>query len=380
MAAPRGGHPAPPPVDPDDDLLRHNECRKPILLIKRAFDSTTGEIGNVSEVTVRCRSWGCTGCGRRLKGLHTEFIKAGVAWHDERGRFARFMTVTFPSDEGAQVDDPDDVANVTALVTRLVQEIRRTHDIRLEYYAVKESTKRGRLHVHLVTTGPYLHKCLREWGGCDGPRGCRTRLANWEVGDRRARRPRPCVQAIAQRLGMGWIDVRKVDSGRHAATYVAKYLGKQVGAEWPRYSRRASYSIGRLTCDTHPDQAGRRCCDQAYRVTGYCPPLTIGELWCQASRKALVWAYLNGHITFEDFDRHDDHAIWRYGGRAAPPRAPPNLALSEVEVIHRHNRVTDTRLRRAGINPNNPLHGDAIRAHHQGATPQAIRDLIPATR
>jgi hypothetical protein len=273
------------------------------------------------------------------------------------------MTITFPTSEGAQFDDPDDIARCSTLTYRFVQEIRRTHTPRLEYYAVKESTKRGRLHVHLATTGPYLRKCRHRWGGCDGPRGCRTRLTNWENGNHRSRRPKPCIQAIAHRLGLGFVDVRKVESGRHAATYVAKYLGKQVGQEWPRYSRRVSYSMGRLTCDQHPDQAGRRCCDQAYRVTGYCPPLTIAALWQRASLKGLVWGFLNGHITLEDLDRNDEIVFWEYGGRADPPRAPPNIALSEAEVIHRHNRVTDTRLRRAGINPNDPLQGEEIRAH-----------------
>jgi len=361
VASPGGGHPA-PDLDPDDDLLRPTECRRPIRLHRRTGNPTTGEISE-SEVAARCRSWGDPGCGRRLRALHLAFIKAGVAWHAVRGLFARLVTVTFPTDDGAQVDDPNHVARCTGLISKFVQEIRRTHSPRLEYYAVKESTKRGRLHVHLVTTGPYLRKCRHRWGGCDGPRGCRTRLAQWETSDRRRRRPKPCVQAIAHRLGMGWVDVRKVQSGRQAAGYLAKYLGKQVGAEWPRYSRRSSYSIGRLTCDTHPDQAGRRCCDQAYRVTGYCPPLTIGELWRRAGFKALVYGFLNGHISLEDLDRNEEIVFWEYGGRAAPPRAPPNIDLSEVEVIRRHNRVTDTRLRRAGIDLHDPLNGEAIRTH-----------------
>lgn len=144
---------------------------------------------------------------------------------------------------------------------------------------------------------------------------------------------------------------------------MSKYLGKHVGAQWPAYSRRASYSLGRLICEQHPHQAGRRCCPEAHRVPGYCPPLTIAELWGRAGQKALIYAYLHGHITFEDIDRSEKVKIWDYAGRADPPRAPPNIELSELDVIRRINRVTDTRLRRAGLNPDNPLHAEAIRNH-----------------
>jgi hypothetical protein len=350
----------------------------PIRLIGYTADGDTGEITDTVEVEARCRSWRDPGCGLRLKKLHQDFVSAGIDWHARKGRFSRLLTLTFPIDEGAQFDDADDIARVSGLVTRLVQEIRRTHTPRLEYYGVKEATKRGRLHVHLVTSGPYLRKCLpkRLKGNCidadcqsgdtrqpcrnpcHRAGGCVTRLQQWEQDpyDRRGRlrrRPQPCVQAI--------------DSGRQAALYLSKYLGKQVGQQWPRYSRRVSYSLGRLRCGTHPDQNGRRCCPEAHRTTGYCPPLTIGELWSQASMKALAYGQRNGHIPLEHRDDQPDLIrIWEYGGRADPPRAPPNIELSELEVIRRHNRVTDTRLRRAGLEPNNPLHAEAVR---QALTP-----------
>lgn len=391
MVAPRGGQPAPPLVELEEDYLRPTQCRRPIRLIGYTADGDTGEIADIVEVTSRCRSWRDEGCGVRLKQLHQDFVRAGIDWHGQKGRLSRLLTITFPVDEGAQFDDPDDVAHVTGLVTRLIQEIRRTHPKRLEYYAVKESTKRGRLHVHLVTSGPYLHKCLakRLKGHCvvtgckegDNERpchnpchragGCVDRLQQWQEDPydnrgRRCKRPRPCVQAIGHRLGMGWVDVRKIGSGKQAARYLSKYLGKQVGQEWPRYSRRVTYSLGRLKCETHPDQNGRRCCPDAHRTTGYCPPLTIGGLWDQASMKALEYGQANGYIPIENREESDLIQIWEYAGRAAPPRAPPNSELSELEVIRRHNRVIDTRPRRAGLEPNNRLHAEAIR---QALTP-----------
>lgn len=291
MAAPRGPGPDLTRTGPDD-RLRPTQCRHPIRLIGATVDRATGEITPGVEVAARCRSWRCEGCGRRLKRLHRSLVVEGIRWHHDQGRFARFLTLTYATDHGAQIDNPDDVKACTKLVSRFIQEIRRTHSPRIEYYAVKEATKRGRLHVHLVTTGPYLRKCRHRQGDrryrcpdhgtvrnrccaqaqwidpCHGARGCQTRLARWQNGELSGRRPRPCTQAIARRLGFGHIDVRKIGGPGEAAAYVAKYLDKQIGRRWPRYSRRSSYSLGRLTCDHHPDNIhGRRCCPEAYRRT-----------------------------------------------------------------------------------------------------------------
>lgn len=349
---------APPRYSPDG--LRPTQCRQPLRLRGLQADRTTGEITPVTEIAARCRSWTDPGCGLRLRGLHVDLVKAGIAHHAERGRFARFLTITFPADDGAQVDVARDVARCSAIVARFIQEIRRTHTPRIEYYAAKEATKRGRLHVHLVTTGPYLRKCSHrgQAGGCHGPNGCITNHR------------RPCIQATAHRLGLGWVDVRRITGAGEAAAYVAKYLGKQVGQQWPHYSRRSTYSMGRLVCDTHPDQAGRRCCPDAHRITGYAPTLTIGALWAQANRRALISGYLAGHITLDDLDDHEAVDLWEYAGRAEPPRAPPNIELPEAHVIARYNAITRGLLVAAGIDPDAWQDADRRRhflAHHSPA-------------
>lgn len=244
MASPRdsstavGAAPASAPA-----RFRPTECRHPLALARITGDLDTPRF---ELVQVRCNCWACEGCGRRLRQLHRQLVEAGFADHAARGdRFARLLTVTWPTDSGALIDNRADCANVSAMIARFIQEIRRTHHPRIEYYAVKEPTKRGRLHDHLLTFGPFLRKCRYHLpGAC--VLGCEPDCRNpcHRPGGCQADPNRPdCVQAIAHRLGLGWVDVRKIRGQAHAANYISKYLGKHhIGRRWPRYSRRVSYS------------------------------------------------------------------------------------------------------------------------------------------
>ena len=245
---------------------RPTQCRHPVALGYLAASPTPGQ-PSVGIIEARCKSWRCEGCGRRLRQLHGQLIEAGFYEHlNQRGeRFARFLTVTWPTDTGARLASAADCAATSAMFRRFVQEIRRHYSPRMEYYVVKEPTRRGRLHLHAVTFGPYFRKCRRTLPGtgdpCHRPGGC-------QAGPGR----RPCVQAIAHRVGLGWLDVRVVRGQRHAAAYVAKYLGKDhIGHPWPRHSRRASYSR-----------------DFA--------PTTIGRLGAEWSARALAAGIAAGHL------------------------------------------------------------------------------------
>jgi hypothetical protein len=267
--------------------FRPTECHHPIPL---AFvtDDPGASHRTIGIAEGRCKRWRCPGCGRRLRQLHSQLIEAAWPWQAERGNtFARFLTVTWPTDTGALIANREDCANTSAMFAALIQEIRRTHAIRVEYYVVKEPTKRGRLHVHALTFGPYLRKCRRTLPGvcqlgCDPPCSNPCHRAD----GCQATGARPCVQAIAHRLGLGWIDIRKVRNQRHAAAYIAKYLGKNhVGHTWPRHSRRASYS--------------RRFA-----------PTTIGRLNKEWSERAYQAGVEAGHIRPQPF-RAPEHTRWR---------------------------------------------------------------------
>ncbi len=327
----------------------------------------------VGVARVRCGCWRCEGCGRRLRQLHCQLIEAGFADHTaqaagRRDPFARFVTVTWPTDQGALIARKEDCAHTSAAFAAFVQELRRmdarARSIpgrcrvchkpipagsrrrfycsavcarapipgRLEYYAVKEPTKRGRLHLHAITFGPYLRKCRRNLPGADAnpcrrPGGC-------------ANTGRPCVQAVAHHLGLGWVDIRKVRGQRHAAAYIAKYLGKDhIGHPWPQYSRRAAHS--------------RRFA-----------PTTIGRLSREWSQRAYEAGVAAGHIDPTD---QPDPAFtrWRLLDtviRRGPPqfwltvgpavdretgeiKEAATVDLTELAAIRRHNRRTEAEAR-----------------------------------
>lgn len=271
---------------------RPTQCRHPISLGLLATDPATGTT-TADVIATRCKSWRCEGCGRRLRQLHGQLIEAGYQEHvRRRGEpFARLLTVTWPTDTGARLDSAADCAHTSATFRRYIQELRRTHSPRIEYYVVKEATRRGRLHLHALTFGPYLRKCRRTLPGtgppCYRPGGCQSAPGR-----------RPCAQAIAHRLGLGYIDVRAVRGQRHAAAYIGKYLGKDhIGHAWPRHSRRASYSH-----------------DFA--------PTTIGRLGAAWSARAYAAGVEAGHIKPRDLPPGASLSWWHMAQlRRGPPVA-----------------------------------------------------------
>lgn len=258
MASPRDSVPA-DAVAPASapTRFRPTQCRGPIHLGYLRSGTEPGD-GDVRVAEVRCECWRCDGCGRWRRQLHGQLIEAGFAEHIGRRRepFARFVTVTWPSDTGVSLASAADCANVTRMFRLWVEDVRRYYAPRLEYYVVKEPTRRGRLHQHALTFGPYLPKCSarRLPPGC--VLGCGPDCSNpcHRAGGCVAEGRKPCVQALAHRRGLGFLDIRAVRGQRHAAAYIAKYLGKDhIGHPWPRYSRRSSYSrdfapttVGRL--------------------------------------------------------------------------------------------------------------------------------------
>jgi hypothetical protein len=157
------------------------------------------------------------------------------------------------------------------------------------------------------------------------------------------------------------VDVRKVASTGAAAAYVAKYLGKQTGRPWPRYSRRASYSLGRLRCELHPDAAGARCCTEARRPTFF-SPTTIGRLsraWADIAYAAGVGAGLiDPDVPKPIID------LWRWipTGPRAPPVTVPNDELPEAELVRRLNARLDSYRRAAALEVSEPVPPPVVRA------------------
>lgn len=185
-----------------------------------------------------CKRWACAHCGTGKRAEAAKFIDAG-ARHGMRARprqMLRFVTITYAGDRDMRFDRAADVRQSSEDWRRFVQLWRR-QGRELEYVRVLEKTKRGRIHIHAITWGDWLPKCTN--------RGRRARGLPTGPGSGSpcyCTEERPCIQRLAWRAGFGWVEVRKIKSPGRAVAYVAKYLGKQTAADWPRYARRVSYS------------------------------------------------------------------------------------------------------------------------------------------
>lgn len=192
---------------------------------------------------VPCKRWACEHCGKGKRAEALKLIRAvartGIKNYPRQP--LRFITLTRPRDKPNHLGDREDCAGASADVRELVRAWRRSrgggpgHD--LEYVRVLERTKRGRIHVHLLTWGHYVAKCTdkgRRSRGLPTGRGSGSPCYCTPA--------RPCIQRLAWAHGWGYVDVRAVRSPRAAAAYIAKYLGKQSTDDWPRHARRLSYS------------------------------------------------------------------------------------------------------------------------------------------
>ena len=251
-------------------------CPTPVYLEWIRPEPGASKTGPVIGITATpCKRWACEHCGKGKRAEALKLIRAvaetGNAWDPSQP--ARLITLTRPRDKPNRLDDRDDCLDASTDVRELIRSWRRQGRT-LEYVRIFERTQRGRIHVHLLTWGHYVTKChdagrrraglpttkeikaARQRRGSDGgptrsAGSFPTQSARPVVGetpDPAAAAPcyctteRPCIQRLAWAHGWGYVDVRAVRSPGHAAAYVAKYLGKATGDDWPRHARRLSYS------------------------------------------------------------------------------------------------------------------------------------------
>lgn len=143
-------------------------------------------IGAIRAVTLRCRSWACPLC---LPLRKRQLVRDACD-----GLPDRLLTLTTRRVEGA---DPDQEAlRQGRCFARLVKAIRKAHPGKeVAYFAVREATKAGWPHLHVLLRAPYL-----DWNWL---------RATW-----------------LQISGSPGVDIRKIYDPTKAARYVAKYIGK----------------------------------------------------------------------------------------------------------------------------------------------------------
>ncbi len=194
------------------------------------------------ETSARCWRWDCAGCGPGRRVEAYKIVKGGIEQAMAaypKTVAARFVTFTYPNSRDLRLENPGHLRIAHRDLAKFIQQLRRTHGRNIEDVWVTEPTKRGRIHFHVVFTGPiFLRKCT------DGGRRSRGLRTGPGSGSPCYCSPeRPCVQRLAWDQGMGWVKVETVRSAAKGAAYLAKYLAKGSGNHrWPRYSRRMSRS------------------------------------------------------------------------------------------------------------------------------------------
>lgn len=98
---------------------------------------------------VPCGAWSCSYCGWRKQQVARYLALAGMVSAHNEGDRLRFMTLT---------EDPKrplDIPALSACWNRMRTILHREGVLR-EYCLVVEATKKGRPHIHAVTTGAYI--------------------------------------------------------------------------------------------------------------------------------------------------------------------------------------------------------------------------------
>lgn len=135
----------------------------------------------------RCKTWGCPHCQKKLR--------RSLIARAKKGRAKRLVTLTV---NPAAFEDHSEAAQ--ALVSawrRARQQLKRHHGHReIEFLAVFEQHKSGWPHLHILVRSGYIPQ---KW------------LSHY----------------MRERISSPIVDVRKVNSAKHAAIYVAKYIAKE---------------------------------------------------------------------------------------------------------------------------------------------------------
>jgi len=164
----------------------------------------TNEAGALAALPMFCGRWDCEECGaHKRKKLKKRFLEG-----------APTTLITLTTNPSAHASPLDAFLNATIAINRLFKRLRRRFPTReIEYALVWETTKKGWPHAHILLRAPYLPQALIS--------------AQW-----------------ASLTGAFVVDVRRVSSHGHVASYVSKYLAKspEVPAGYRRFRTSRLYS------------------------------------------------------------------------------------------------------------------------------------------
>ncbi len=232
-----------PPAERLTEVRQRSRCPHPRRMLGYAMVAAEGPgaAGRVTPLRVAesysaCRSWTCEHCSRGRRIEVRRHLSGALA---DQGRRYRFITLTFAED--LRLDRVEDLREARRRRSEWVREIRRIFGREFEYGEVGEPTKHGRIHLHALTATPTSWPKLPK---CRGRKGEAFACACPDRVESRLPYRGPCIQKLAHRAGIGWVDIRVVRSPKAAAGYVTKYLTKDAvtSTPWPKGARRYTYS------------------------------------------------------------------------------------------------------------------------------------------
>lgn len=155
-----------------------------------------------------CDSWDCAECSRRMAETWVLRAQIGVRQFAACGNVVDFVTIT--SHEKLKDFEATQAVWRKAWPVLYAAIKRRNRD--LEYFLVPERHKDGRMHIHALWTANVSQKWLKD---------------------------------NARKRGLGYqAKVKPISGAEVAARYVTKYVGKSLGDDVPKRTRRVIVSQG----------------------------------------------------------------------------------------------------------------------------------------
>ncbi len=189
--------------------------------------------GQVTGVTTNCNTWSCVACRERNLRRFKAIVKSGCS---TLGRCS-LMTITYKAGS-RRLRDADCVSKDWQALTRVLK--RESPWIRsMQYLKVKEMTKKGTPHLHIIFGTVPQDKMINCW-----------RRGDFRVGPYRRRIPTcPCFSHAMARAWSAVTDGESyicfavpVTGAAGAASYLAKYMAKTMFRDVQ--GRRYSKSLG----------------------------------------------------------------------------------------------------------------------------------------
>jgi hypothetical protein len=182
----------------------------------------------------RCKQWSCDACAQWNKSLWKQHLLKSI------GRIGGYWSMVTITASSYSHKKGNTLEAIIKNFDKLSKRLKRAWG-KYEYVRVYEKHKSGQFHVHLLVS----------WIPVDAWDASAYKTAKKGRKSYRGVAYAPLKEDCAQ-CGLGWcVDIAPIkgdglEGGNviFAVSYVVKYLGKQLGVDMPKFTRRIQSSIG----------------------------------------------------------------------------------------------------------------------------------------